>query len=139
VTAVVLILTFGSLTAAGLPLLTALIGVAIGATGITALSSTLHLSSTTPILAPMIGLAVGIDYALFIISRHRAELADGHEPEQAVRRAAATAGSAVVFAGATVVIALAGLAVVDIPVPHQRVGGGPTGHVCHRKPVTATP
>jgi len=115
VTALVLILTFGSLVAAGLPLVTALIGVAIGVTGITALSGPLHLSSTTSILALMIGLAVGIDYALFIVSRYRSELADGHEREVAIGRALGTAGSAVVFAGLTVVIALASLAVVGIP------------------------
>ncbi|WP_055596645.1 MMPL family transporter, partial [Streptomyces hirsutus] len=107
--------TFGSLVAAGLPLLTALIGVGIGVAGITALASTLELGSTTSILATMIGLAVGIDYALFIVSRYRAELAEGREREDAAGRAVGTAGSAVVFAGLTVVIALVGLSVVNIP------------------------
>ncbi|HEV7626076.1 MAG TPA: MMPL family transporter, partial [Streptomyces sp.] len=115
VAAVVLILTFGSLIAAGLPLVTALIGVMIGISGIAALGATLGLSANTSTLAMMIGLAVGIDYALFIASRYRAELAEGREREDAVGRAVGTAGSAVVFAGLTVVIALAGLAVVDIP------------------------
>ncbi|NBE51580.1 MMPL family transporter [Streptomyces boluensis] len=115
VAAVVLVITFGSLVAAGLPLLTALIGVGIGVSGITALSTALDLSSTTSTLAMMIGLAVGIDYALFIVSRYRAELADGREREDAAGRAVGTAGSAVVFAGLTVVIALVGLAVVNIP------------------------
>ncbi|MFJ8146927.1 MMPL family transporter [Streptomyces sp. NPDC096048] len=115
VAAVVLVITFGSLVAAGLPLLTALIGVGIGVSSITALASALELGSTTSILAMMIGLAVGIDYALFIVSRYRAELAEGREREEAAGRAAGTAGSAVVFAGLTVVIALVGLAVVNIP------------------------
>ncbi|MES4900930.1 MULTISPECIES: MMPL family transporter [unclassified Streptomyces] len=115
VSAVVLLITFGSLVAAGLPLLTAIIGVGIGISGITALATTLGLSSTTSTLAMMIGLAVGIDYALFIVSRYRAELAEGREREEAAGRAVGTAGSAVVFAGLTVVIALAGLAVVNIP------------------------
>ncbi|MFI9616688.1 MMPL family transporter [Streptomyces sp. NPDC052023] len=115
VAAVVLVITFGSLLAAGLPLLTAIIGVGIGVATITALASTLDLGSTTSTLATMIGLAVGIDYALFIVSRYRAELAEGREREEAVGRAVGTAGSAVVFAGLTVVIALVGLAVVNIP------------------------
>ncbi|WP_431982288.1 MMPL family transporter [Streptomyces qinglanensis] len=115
VAAVVLIITFGSLLAAGLPLLTALIGVGTGVATITALASTLELGSTTSTLAMMIGLAVGIDYALFIVSRYRAELAEGRAREEAVGRAVGTAGSAVVFAGLTVVIALVGLAVVNIP------------------------
>ncbi|MBM4795441.1 MMPL family transporter [Streptomyces sioyaensis] len=115
VSAVVLVLTFGALIAAGLPLLTALIGVGIGVSTITALSSALDLSSTTSTLAMMIGLAVGIDYALFIVSRYRAELTEGREREEAAGRAVGTAGSAVVFAGLTVVIALVGLMVVNIP------------------------
>ncbi|MFH8975809.1 MMPL family transporter [Streptomyces sp. NPDC017890] len=115
VAAVVLVITFGSLVAAGLPLLTALIGVGIGVASITALAGALELGSTTSILAMMIGLAVGIDYALFIVSRYRAELAEGREREEAAGRAVGTAGSAVVFAGLTVVIALVGLAVVNIP------------------------
>ncbi len=115
IAAVVLVITLGSLVAAGLPLLTAIVGVGIGVGSITALASTLELDSTTPILASMIGLAVGIDYALFIVSRYRAELAEGRDREQAAGRAVGTAGSAVVFAGLTVVIALVGLAVVNIP------------------------
>ncbi|MFI9152810.1 MMPL family transporter [Streptomyces sp. NPDC053367] len=115
VAAVVLVITFGSLLAAGLPLLTAIIGVGIGVSSIAALASTLDLGSTTSTLATMIGLAVGIDYALFIVSRYRAELAEGRDREEAAGRAVGTAGSAVVFAGLTVVIALVGLAVVNIP------------------------
>jgi len=112
---VVLAITLGSLLAAGLPLLTAIVGVGIGITALTALSGVIDLSDTAPTLATMLGLAVGIDYALFILSRHRQNLRDGLEPREAAARAAGTAGSAVVFAGATVIIALVGLAVVNIP------------------------
>jgi putative drug exporter of the RND superfamily len=115
VAAVVLLITFGSLVAAGLPLLSAIIGIGIGATAITAATGFIDIGSGTPILAVMIGLAVSIDYALFIMSRYRHELGTGLEPEEAVGRAVGTAGSAVVFAGLTVVIALGGLFVVDIP------------------------
>ncbi|RDG34764.1 MMPL family transporter [Streptomyces corynorhini] len=115
IAAVVLVITFGSLIAAGLPLLTALIGVGVGISTITALANVLDLGSTTSTLAMMIGLAVGIDYALFIVSRYRNELAEGRDREEAAGRAVGTAGSAVVFAGLTVVIALVGLAVVNIP------------------------
>ncbi|MFE3830245.1 MMPL family transporter [Streptomyces sp. NPDC059092] len=114
--AVVLLVTFGSLVAAGLPLLTALVGVGVAISVITALANPLDLGTNSSALAMMIGLAVGIDYALFIVSRYRAELAQGREHEEAAGRAVGTAGSAVVFAGLTVVIALGGLAVVNIPV-----------------------
>ncbi|WP_030183735.1 MMPL family transporter [Streptomyces violaceorubidus] len=116
VAAIVLLLTFGSLVAAGMPLLSAIIGVGIGISAIGALGSTLELSATTSTLAMMIGLAVAIDYALFIVSRYRAEIAEGRSPEEAAGRAVGTAGSAVVFAGLTVVVALAGLAIVNIPI-----------------------
>lgn len=112
---VVLIVTFGSLIAAGLPLLTAIIGVGLGMLGITAATGLISMSSSTPTLALMLGLAVGIDYALFIVSRHRHELSEGRTPEEAAARATGTAGSAVVFAGLTVLIALVGLSVVGIP------------------------
>ncbi|MEU3948267.1 MMPL family transporter [Streptomyces sp. NPDC029526] len=119
VAAVVLVLTFGSLLAAGLPLLTAVLGVGIGALAIRVLAEPLGLGSTTTSLAVMIGLAVGIDYALFVVSRYRAELARCPRREDAAAHAVGTAGSAVVFAGLTVVIALAGLAVVGIPMLTQ--------------------
>ncbi|MFC9888056.1 MMPL family transporter [Streptomyces pilosus] len=115
VAAVVLVITFGSLVAAGMTLLNALIGVAVGMAGLFSLTSVIELTSTAPILALMLGLAVGIDYSLFITSRYRQYLAEGLKPEEAAGRATGTAGSAVVFAGATVVIALAGLSVVGIP------------------------
>jgi RND superfamily putative drug exporter len=116
VAAVVLVVTFGSLVAAGLPLLTALLGIAIGVTAITAATGFVDLSSSTPTLAIMLGLAVAIDYALFIVSRYRQELAPGGDPEEAAGRAVGTAGTAVMFAGLTVVIGLAGLTVVGIPI-----------------------
>ena len=101
--------------AAGLPLLTALIGVGLGVTGLTLVSGVIDVSSVAPTLATMLGLAVGIDYALFILTRHRQNLAQGMQPREAAAHATATAGSAVVFAGLTVIIALVGLLVVDIP------------------------
>ncbi len=116
ISAIVLFLTFGSVIAAGMPLLTALIGVGVGVSAIAALGSTLGLSATTSTLAMMIGLAVGIDYALFIVSRYRSEVAEGRTPQEAAGIATGTAGSAVVFAGLTVIIALGGLAVVGIPI-----------------------
>ncbi|MFM9609469.1 MMPL family transporter [Streptomyces niveiscabiei] len=115
VAAVVLLITFGSLAAAGLPLLTAIIGVAITMLSITLLGDALGLSSSTGTLAMMLGLAVGIDYALFVVSRFREERGKGRDAREAAGLAVGTAGSAVVFAGLTVVIALAGLAVVGIP------------------------
>ncbi len=113
---VVLALALGSLVAAGLPLLTALVGVAIGVLGVQFVSRYVEMTNTATVLALMIGLAVGIDYALFIISRHREQLADpDRDVADSIARAVATAGGAVVFAGATVIIALAALAVTGIP------------------------
>ncbi|MDX3612425.1 MMPL family transporter [Streptomyces europaeiscabiei] len=114
VAAVALVITFGSLLAAGLPLLTALLGVVIAILSITIATAIWDMTSSASTLALMLGLAVAIDYALFIVSRYRGEIRDGHEPEDACGRALGTAGSAVVFAGLTVVIALAGLSVVGI-------------------------
>lgn len=111
----VLILTFGSLVGAGLPIVTALIGVGLGITGITAATAFMDIGSTTPMLATMIGLAVGIDYALFILARYRNELHHTDDREEAVGISVGTAGSAVVFAGLTVLIALAALSVVGVP------------------------
>ena len=110
---VVLIVTFGSLVAAGLPILTAVIGVGIGALTIMIATAFVELNNITPVLAVMIGLAVGIDYALFILSRYRAER-HRMPADEAAGMAVGTAGSAVVFAGATVVIALAALTIVNI-------------------------
>jgi RND superfamily putative drug exporter len=112
---VVLVITFGSLLAAGMPLLSALVGVGIVIGGIIGVSAFTTVSNSAPLLALMIGLAVGIDYALFILSRHRDQLARGEEPEESAAMAVGTAGGAVVFAGVTVIIALLGLLVVGIP------------------------
>ncbi|QHC69079.1 MMPL family transporter [Rathayibacter sp. VKM Ac-2801] len=112
---VVLVLTFGSFLAAGMPLVTALLGVALSMSAIFIATRFASISSTTPLLALMLGLAVGIDYALFIISRHQDQLKQGMDPEESTARATATAGSAVVFAGLTVIIALVGLSVAGIP------------------------
>ncbi len=112
----ILVITFGSLLAAGMPIMTSLIGVGVTISSIILVSSLTTVSSSAPTLAEMLGLAVGIDYALFILSRYRRQLAEGLSTTEAMSRALATAGSAVVFAGTTVVIALAGLAVARIPV-----------------------
>ncbi len=112
---VVLIITFGSILAAGMPLATALLGVGLSMALIFIATLFGPISSTTPLLALMLGLAVGIDYSLFIISRHQSQLKAGVDPEESTARAVATAGSAVLFAGITVIIALAGLAVAGIP------------------------
>ncbi|WP_028929592.1 MMPL family transporter [Pseudonocardia asaccharolytica] len=112
---VVLVVLFRSFLAAGLPLLTAVVGVGVAAGLIYAATAVVPISSTAPMLAVMLGLAVGIDYALFILSRHRDQLAEGLDVEESIARAVATAGSAVVFAGLTVLIALLGLAVARIP------------------------
>ena len=110
---VVLLLTFGSLIAAGLPLITAVIGVGIGVLSILLTTAVVELNDVTPTLAIMIGLAVGIDYALFILSRYRVERERMPAPD-AAGMAVGTAGSAVVFAAATVIIALAALVVAGI-------------------------
>jgi RND superfamily putative drug exporter len=112
---VVLLLTFGSFVAAGLPILSAVFGLVVGLTGITALTAFMDVSSSTTILATMIGLAVGIDYTLFILARYRTELHHTDDRAEAVGIAVGTAGSAVVFAGLTVLIALSALSVVGIP------------------------
>ena len=114
IAAIVLLITFGSLVAAGTPLIAAAVGVGVGMLGILAAASVTDINSTTPVLAVMIGLAVGIDYALFIVSRAREYLADGVDPAEAAGRATATSGGAVVFAGTTVIVALCGLSVAGI-------------------------
>ncbi|MHC9046224.1 MMPL family transporter [Microbacterium saperdae] len=111
----VLIVTFRSFVVAGLPLLTAILGVGISMAGIFAATAFATVSSTTPLLALMLGLAVGIDYALFIMARHQDQVREGVDPEESASRAVGTAGSAVVFAGVTVLIALIGLGFAGIP------------------------
>uniref|UniRef100_UPI00130229EC MMPL family transporter n=1 Tax=Amycolatopsis kentuckyensis TaxID=218823 RepID=UPI00130229EC len=111
----VLVLMFRSLIAAVMPLVTAILGVGVAIGLIFLATLVTPISSTAPMLAVMIGLAVGIDYALFLLSRHRDQLGEGLDAEESIARATATAGSAVIFAGLTVVIALLGLAVAGIP------------------------
>ncbi|MFD0775887.1 MMPL family transporter, partial [Streptomonospora algeriensis] len=112
---VILAVNFGAVVAAGLPIVVALLGVGLGMALLYAATGFVELNSTAPILAMMLGIAVGIDYVLFVLSRHRKQVAEGMEPAESAARSIGTAGSAVVFAGATVVIALAGLSVVGIP------------------------
>ncbi|MBK8758319.1 MAG: MMPL family transporter [Actinomycetales bacterium] len=115
VAVLVLLLTLGSFVAAGLPVLTAVLGVAIGVGGAFAMSSHFVMTSSTPALGLMIGLAVGIDYALFILHKHRTLVTrEGLAPAEAIGRAVGSAGSAVVFAGLTVITALLGLLTLDI-------------------------
>lgn len=113
----ILAVTFASLIAAGMPILSALFGVGVTISSLVVISNVVTVNSSSPNLAEMLGLAVGIDYALFLLSRYRRQLADPEiAPVVAMSRAMATAGSAVVFAGTTVIIALTGLAVARIPV-----------------------
>ncbi|WP_019181882.1 MMPL family transporter [Microbacterium yannicii] len=112
---VVLLVTFASLVAAGLPLITALVGVGASLSLVLIATRFTTITSTTPLLALMLGLAVGIDYALFVLARHRDHLIAGIEPEEAAARSIATSGSAVVFAALTVIFALLGLVVAGIP------------------------
>ncbi len=112
---IVLVITLGSLVAAGMPLLIALVTIGISMAALFSLSQVVELTSTAPVLAVMLGLAVGIDYSLFIINRYRTYVKEGHSLQDAIGHATATAGNAVLFAAATVVIALASLAVVQIP------------------------
>ena len=112
--AVVLFVMLGTFVAAGLPVLGALIGVAVSATGALALSSLVEMNSTTPMLGVMLGLAVGIDYSLFILNRHRRQLKAGVEMRESIGLANGTSGNAVVFAGLTVIIALVALNVTGV-------------------------
>jgi RND superfamily putative drug exporter len=111
----ILLFTFGTAIAMGIPILTAILGLSAGLGIIALISHTVEVPTSAPTLATMIGLGVGIDYALFIVTRHRSQLAEGMEPRESVARATATAGGAVVFAGGTVIIALLSLAAAGIP------------------------
>ncbi|ALV44613.1 RND transporter [Arthrobacter alpinus] len=115
VAAAVLLIMLGTLVAAGLPLLMAVVGVGIGVGGTMALTSVIEMSSISPMLALMLGLAVGIDYSLFIVNRHRQQLMAGMAMRESIAKATGTSGNAVTFAGLTVVIALAALAVTGLP------------------------
>ncbi|WP_394162571.1 MMPL family transporter [Galactobacter valiniphilus] len=115
IAAIVLFVMMGTLVAAGLPLLMAVIGVAAGVGGTLAFSSLVEMASITPALALMLGLAVGIDYSLFIMHRHRKQMLAGMPVIESIGTAVGTSGNAVVFAGLTVVIALAALVVPGLP------------------------
>ena len=112
---VILLFAFGSVVAMGLPILTALLGLGVGIATIHLIASFTAIGTVAPVLATMIGLGVGIDYSLFIVTRYRENRAVGMDIEAAVGRSVATAGSAVLFAGTTVVIAICGLAISGIP------------------------
>ena len=112
---IILAVSFGTLIAMFLPIISAVIGLALGLAIIGLLGHVVAVPSIAPTLATMIGLGVGIDYALFIVSRHREQLAEGMDPKESVALAVGTAGTAVVFAGGTLVLALLSLAVAGIP------------------------
>ena len=112
---VILLLAFGSLIAAGLPLGMAIFGLALGISSMSLITYLIDIPSFAPQMASMIGLGVGIDYALFVVSRHRENLAHGMSIEESIGRTVGTAGKAVVYAGATVVVAILGLAVAGVP------------------------
>jgi RND superfamily putative drug exporter len=112
---IVLLFTFGTVVAMGLPIITAILGLVSGLSIITLISQVAEVPTVAPTLATMIGLGVGIDYALFIVTRHQAHRRQGMATNESIARAAATSGGAVVFAGTTVMVALLSLAVVNIP------------------------
>jgi RND superfamily putative drug exporter len=112
---VILLLAFGSVIAMGLPIGMALFGLALGISSMALVTYLIDIPSWAPVLGSMVGLGVGIDYALMLVTRHREYLARGMTVEESVGRAVATAGQAVVFAGGTVVIAILGLAVAGVP------------------------
>ena len=112
---IVLLFTFGTVVAMGLPIVTAIVGLVTGLSIVTLLGHVIEVPTVAPTLATMIGLGVGIDYALFIVTRHRAQVREGMEVRESVARATATSGGAVVFAGCTVIVALLSLAIVKLP------------------------
>ncbi|GAB3162288.1 MMPL family transporter [Myceligenerans halotolerans] len=115
VAAIVLLVMLGTVVGAGIPIVTALTGVGIGALGALSFSGVVEMASVTPVLGLMLGLAVGIDYALFILNRHRKQLAHGMDVHESIGLANGTSGTAVVFAGSTVVVALLALNITGIP------------------------
>jgi RND superfamily putative drug exporter len=119
--AAILFLAFGSLVAAALPIGMAVFGLTVGVATMTVLAGMTEVPTFAPVLGSMVGLGVGIDYALFVLARHREYLARGVEPHQAAGRAVATAGRPVVFAGGTVVVSILGMAVANVP--FMMVGG----------------
>ncbi|MFB8394175.1 MMPL family transporter [Streptomyces yangpuensis] len=119
--AAILFLAFGSLVAAALPIGMAVFGLTVGVATMTVLAGVTDVPAFAPVLGSMVGLGVGIDYALFVLARHREYLACGLDPQAAAGRAVATAGRPVVFAGGIVVVSILGLAVADVP--FMTVGG----------------
>jgi len=119
--AAILFLAFGSLIAAALPIGMAVFGLTVGVATMTVLAGVTDVPTFAPVLGGMVGLGVGIDYALFVLARHREYLARGLDPREAAGRAVATAGRPVVFAGGTVVVSILGLAVANVP--FMTVGG----------------
>ncbi|MEU8136451.1 MMPL family transporter [Streptodolium elevatio] len=119
--AAILFLAFGSLVAAALPIGMAVFGLTVGVAAMTVLAGVTDVPTFAPVLGSMVGLGVGIDYALFVLARHREYLARGLDPREAAGRAVATAGRPVVFAGGTVVVSIFGMAVANVP--FMTVGG----------------
>ncbi|WP_055600663.1 MMPL family transporter [Streptomyces aureus] len=119
--AAILFLAFGSLVAAALPIGMAVFGLTVGVATMTVLAGVTEVPTFAPVLGSMVGLGVGIDYALFVLARHREYLACGLDPHEAAGRAVATAGRPVVFAGGTVVVSILGMAVANVP--FMTVGG----------------
>ncbi|GAB7102626.1 hypothetical protein JCM4814A_09400 [Streptomyces phaeofaciens JCM 4814] len=119
--AAILFLAFGSLVAAALPIGMAVFGLTVGVATMTVLAAVTDVPTFAPVLGSMVGLGVGIDYALFVLARHREYLARGLDPREAAGRAVATAGRPVVFAGGTVVVSILGMAVANVPC--MTVGG----------------
>ncbi|MYV98268.1 MMPL family transporter, partial [Streptomyces sp. SID3343] len=119
--AAILFLAFGSLVAAALPIGMAVFGLTVGVAAMTVLAGVTDVPTFAPVLGSMVGLGVGIDYALFVLARHREYLARGLDPREAAGRAVATAGRPVVFAGGTVVVSILGMAVANVP--FMTVGG----------------
>ncbi|MDH6182123.1 RND superfamily putative drug exporter [Microbacteriaceae bacterium SG_E_30_P1] len=112
---IVLLVMLGSIIAAAFPIITAIVGVAVGVLASLSFSGIVEMASVTPVLGVMLGLAVGIDYSLFIINRHRKQLRQGADVVESIGLANGTAGNAVVFAGSTVIVALLALMVTGIP------------------------
>ncbi|MGO1409125.1 MAG: MMPL family transporter [Brachybacterium sp.] len=111
----ILAIVFRSLVPAVIPIITAIVGVGVSMLALVALSAGIDIPSVTTALGAMLGLAVGIDYALFILSRHRDQLSQGDDVRESIGKALATSGSAVIFAGMTVIVALVGLFITGIP------------------------
>ena len=111
----ILVLVFGSVVGAGLPVAVALLGLGVGSAGIALLAATTDVSTSAPTVATMVGLGVGIDYALLLVTRHVEFLRIGLDKREAAGRAVATAGRSVVFAAATVLISLLGLKLAGLP------------------------